>query len=93
MLVPVTGDHDFREWRFSTRQPDDVAIWLQDKSASDSMDPAMDLMQLNGLIRKAIHLVTGAQIRVTEEEFEFAVTSVIPGFKVFCHQGVRASHP
>ena len=42
----------------------------------------MDLMQLNGLIRKAIHLVTGAQIRVTEDEFEFAVTSVIPGFKV-----------
>ncbi len=46
----------------------------------------MDLMQLNGLIRKAIHLVTGAQIRVTEEEFEFAVTSVIPGFKVPQHE-------
>ena len=48
------------------------------------MDPAMDLMQLHGLIRKAIHLVTGVQIHVTEEMFEFAVTSVIPGFKVTC---------
>ncbi len=49
----------------------------------------MDLMQLNGLIRKAIHLVTGAQIRVNEEEFEFAVTSVIPGFKVLQYEGLH----
>ena len=54
------------------------------------MDPAMDLMQLHGLIRKAIHLVTGVQIHVTEEMFEFAVTSVIPGFKVMCHHSIWA---
>ena len=57
----------------------------QDKGASDSMEPAMDLMQLNGIIRKAINLVTGAQIRVDESMFELAVTSIIPGFKVNSH--------
>lgn len=57
----------------------------QDKAASDSMEPAMDLMQLNGIIRKAINLVTGAQIRVDESMFELAVTSIIPGFKVNSH--------
>ena len=43
----------------------------------------MDLMQLNGIIRRAINLVTGAQIHVDETMFEFAVTSIIPGFKVY----------
>ena len=57
----------------------------QDKAASDSMEPAMDLMQLNGIIRKAIILVTGAQIRVDESMLELAVTSIIPGFKVNSH--------
>ena len=55
---------------------------LQDKGASSSMEAAMDLMQLNGIIRRAINLVTGAQIHVDETMFEFAVTSIIPGFKV-----------
>ena len=55
---------------------------VQDKGASDSMEPAMNLMQLNGIIRKAINLVTGAQLHVDETIFELAVTSVIPGFKV-----------
>jgi len=50
------------------------------------MEPAMDLMQLNGLIRKAINLVTGVQIHVSKDVFEFAVTSVIPGFKVYFFQ-------
>lgn len=60
----------------------DLYCDAQDKGASDSMEPAMDLMQLNGIIRKAINLVTGAQIRVDESMFELAVTSIIPGFKV-----------
>ena len=43
----------------------------------------MDLMQLNGIIRRAINLVTGAHIHVDETMFEFAITSIIPGFKVY----------
>ena len=58
---------------------------LQDKGASSSMEAAMDLMQLGGIIRRAINLVTGAQIHVDETMFEFAVTSIIPGFKVCIH--------
>lgn len=54
----------------------------QDKAASDSMDPAMDLMGLNGLIRKAINLVRGVEIAITDDMFEMAVISIIPWFKV-----------
>lgn len=93
--VPFHQSHDSwlysTGWNYAHTTPFEMAVCLQDKSASDSMDPAMDMMQLNGLIRKAIHLVTGAQIRVTEDEFEFAVTSVIPGFKVWCCCSMRAS--
>ena len=39
---------------------------LQDKGGSSSMEAAMDLMQLNGIIRRAINLVTGAQIHVDD---------------------------
>ena len=54
----------------------------KDKDASDSMDPAMDLMGLNGLIRKAINLVRGVEISITDDTFKMAITSVIPWFKV-----------
>ncbi|KAK9915727.1 hypothetical protein WJX75_003301 [Coccomyxa subellipsoidea] len=57
-------------------------IWIKDKAASDSMDPAMDLMGLNGLIRKAINLVRGVEIAITDDTFEMAIISVIPWFKV-----------
>jgi len=41
----------------------------------------MCVMALNGLIRRAINLVKGVDIDITEESFEMAVTSVIPWFK------------
>ena len=65
---------------------------VQDKGASSSMEAAMDLMQLNGIIRRAINLVTGAQIHVDETMFEFAVTSIIPGFKVYSRAHVFMMH-
>ncbi len=42
----------------------------------------MDLMCLNGLIRRAIKLVKGVDVTITEDTFEMAVTSIIPWFKV-----------
>lgn len=42
----------------------------------------MDLMRLNGLIRRAINLVKGVDVAITEETFEMAITSIIPWFKV-----------
>lgn len=38
-------------------------VWVKDKAASDSMEPACALMQLNGLIRTAIRLIRGLEIR------------------------------
>ncbi len=49
----------------------------------------MDLMRLNGLLRRAIPLVKGIDIRVSEQAFEFAMTSVVPGFKVQCMHAER----
>ncbi len=46
------------------------------------MEPAMDLMRLNGLIRRAINLVKGVDVTITEDTFEMAITSIIPWFKV-----------
>lgn len=36
---------------------------LQDKAASDSMDPAMDAMRLNMLVRRGVSLVRGLIIK------------------------------
>lgn len=54
----------------------------QDKALSDPMDAAMDLMRLNGLIRRAVGLVKGLEIKLSDDSYEFAVTSYVPGFKV-----------
>jgi hypothetical protein len=56
--------------------------YWQDKAASDSMEAAMDLMCLNGVVRKAINLVKGLEISFTDETFHMAITSIIPWFKV-----------
>ena len=42
----------------------------------------MDLMRLNGLIRKAISLVKGVDLTVSDDSFEMALTSIVPGFRV-----------
>lgn len=62
----------------------------QDKTLSDPMDPAMDLMRLNGLIRRAVGLVKGLDIRLSDETYEFAVTSYVPGFKVLSITTIRS---
>jgi hypothetical protein len=54
---------------------------------SDAMDAAMDLVQLNGVIRRAVSLVRGVEIRHTAADIEIAVFSVLPMFKV------RAARP
>lgn len=56
--------------------------WIKDPVLSESMEDALQLLQLNGLVRTAIRLIRGVRLRVTEEEFEFVVFSVIPWFKV-----------
>ena len=46
------------------------------------MQAAMDLVHLNPLVKKAVTLVTGVIIRVTEADIELAVTCKVPWFKV-----------
>ncbi|GBF88035.1 hypothetical protein Rsub_00747 [Raphidocelis subcapitata] len=57
-------------------------VWVKDKDASDSMEPAMDLIQLNGLVRQAVGLIRGVEVRQGGGDFEFSVLSVIPWFKI-----------
>ena len=56
----------------------------QDKAASDSMEPTMSLMQVNRLIRTAVRLVKGMELRQSGNSFEIIVLSGILWFKVHC---------
>ena len=55
---------------------------LQDKAASDSMEPTLKLMHVNRLIRTAVKLVKGVELRQTGNSFEIIVLSGILWFKV-----------
>lgn len=55
---------------------------LQDKAASDSMEPTLNLMKTNRLIRSAVGLVKGTQLKQSDNSFEITVLSGILWFKV-----------
>jgi len=56
--------------------------WRKDNAASDPMDAAFDLIQLNWLLRQAVTLVHGLQLRFTADAFHLVVVSKIAWFKV-----------
>lgn len=57
--------------------------WSKDKTASDSMDQACNAMQLGGIIKAAIGLIKGIEIKGFEEgEFQLDVLSGILWFRV-----------
>lgn len=55
---------------------------MQDKDRSDSMDPACDAAKMHGLLRRAVALMKGLEIKLTPEGFAFSVISVIPILKI-----------
>jgi hypothetical protein len=56
---------------------------LQDNAASDSMEPAMALIHLNGITRTAVRLIKGMKLSLDESgHFAFGVFSVISWFKI-----------
>lgn len=57
-------------------------IWLKDRSLSDSMDAALDLIELHGIVRMAVNLVKGLEIHTTPGEFRFSVLSGVLWFKI-----------
>ena len=50
-------------------------FWRKDCEASDSMNEAMDLIQLNWLIRAAVNVITGLELQLTADQFLFVVKS------------------
>lgn len=56
---------------------------LQDKKTSESMAPAMDLMQLNPFVRRAVVLMTGLRLVHTADQFTLDVLTIIPGYVVW----------
>ncbi|PNW86962.1 hypothetical protein CHLRE_02g103150v5 [Chlamydomonas reinhardtii] len=56
--------------------------WFKDKRRSESMEAAMNMMHLNGIVRQAVKLVRGVRIDLTPEQFTFTVFSYIGWFKV-----------
>ena len=65
---------------YSTK--DFSGTWNKDLAASDSLDDALRLMQLGGIMRQAVKLVRGVSIEQSSEEFVFRVFSVLTWFKV-----------
>eukprot|EP01025_Chloroclados_australasicus_P029518 TRINITY_DN2951_c0_g1_i1.p1 TRINITY_DN2951_c0_g1~~TRINITY_DN2951_c0_g1_i1.p1 ORF type:complete len:316 (-),score=31.26 TRINITY_DN2951_c0_g1_i1:375-1322(-) len=59
-----------------------TGTWIKDFERSDSMDKALDLMEMGGIVRTAVRLIRGVQIKLTEKEFVFSLFSIIPWFKI-----------
>ena len=59
-----------------------MGLCWQDVHRSTDMSQAMALVHLNPLVKKAIVLVTGVIIRITDADIELAVTCRLPWFKV-----------
>lgn len=57
-------------------------VWRKDREASEPMDAAMNLVRLNPLVRRAVGLVNGLELEITDTEFHMAVLCAIPWFKV-----------
>ena len=58
-------------------------VWLKDKEASDSLEPALDTVKIRGLLRMAIGLIKGVEITAAPgRQFRFAVLSGIGWFKI-----------
>lgn len=49
------------------------------------MEAAIKLIELNGVIRTAIRMIRGVELKLTDSTFEFAVFSIFPWFKVSTH--------
>jgi len=56
--------------------------WLKDKDASDPMDEAISLAGLSGLMKQAIKLIKGIEVKQEDEKFQFGLFSVISWFKI-----------
>ena len=58
--------------------------WLKDNANSDSMTGALDAVNLHGLVRRAVHLIKGLELKTTSPPgvFQFGVFSVLPWFKI-----------
>lgn len=57
-------------------------VWRKDRAASEPMDAAMDLVALNPIVRRAVRLVNGLELEISDTEFRMAVLCAIPWFKV-----------
>ncbi len=69
--------------------PDTSAGARQDFEASDTVDSAMDLVQLNRLLRPAVRLVKGMEVKQAGGIFEFSMMTVVSWFKVRSHNTPR----
>lgn len=67
------------------RTPNLSGVWVKDKAASDSMEATLQLMQVNRLIRTAVRLVKGMELRQGSNSFEIIVLSGILWFKITEH--------
>ena len=69
--------------------PSASACARQDFEASDTVDSAMDLVQLNRLLRPGVRLVKGMEVKQAGGIFEFSMMTVVSWFKVRSRNTLR----
>lgn len=55
---------------------------LQDGKLSDDVKPLLDLIKLNGLVRQAVKLLKGVEIRHNDNTLTLGVLTKFPFYKV-----------
>ncbi|KAI7843694.1 hypothetical protein COHA_002593 [Chlorella ohadii] len=77
------GLHEQQQQQQQAAPPLDLSgVYVKDKVASDSLDEACDVMRLGGLVRIAIGLIKGVELRQQDGVFTFVLHSGILWFKV-----------
>jgi hypothetical protein len=59
-----------------------MVLELQINSLSDSLEPAMHLIHMNGMVRTGARLIKGVKLQLEDGQFHFGIFSVISWFKV-----------
>ena len=68
--------------RPSSLAPRFDGFWQKDDASSDSLGPPMDLLHMPFLLRQAVRVIVGLDIKLTDDTFHFNVCSLIGWFKI-----------
>lgn len=69
-------------WRSSDGEIDLTGVWIKDRKKSDSLAGVCEIANINFILRKAICLVRGSELNLTDQGLSIRVFSEIPWFSL-----------